>query len=323
MMQISRLLLSLAIILTVDVAFAADKLQVFVSVLPQRYFVQQIGKELVHVEVMVQPGASPATYEPKSRQMARISGAQIYFAIGVPFERVWLPRISASNQEMVLVHTDQGIEKLIMSSHHHHDAPADSHDHGADTKHDDGHEETAQHHDHKKGHAHGEEHAATQEKDPHIWLSPPLVKKQALTMLKALQHIDPARSKVYETNYRQFVSRIDALDHKLKLTFGGNKGLQFMVFHPSWGYFAESYGLRQIPIEIEGKDPKPAQLKALIEHAREEGIRVIFAQPQFSSKSATLIAKAIGGQVVFADPLAADWMANLLEVADKFKAALK
>jgi zinc transport system substrate-binding protein len=96
-----------------------------------------------------------------------------------------------------------------------------------------------------------------------------------------------------------------------------------MVFHPSWGYFARSYGLQQVPVEIEGKDPKPAQLKALIEHAKKKHINIIFAQPQFSSRSAKLVAKEIGGQVIFADPLASDWSGNLREVAQKFKAALR
>jgi zinc transport system substrate-binding protein len=96
-----------------------------------------------------------------------------------------------------------------------------------------------------------------------------------------------------------------------------------MVFHPSWGYFARSYGLQQVPVEIEGKDPKPAQLKALIEHAKKKHINIIFVQPQFSSRSAKLVAKEIGGQVIFADPLAADWSDNLREVAQKFKMALR
>ena len=96
-----------------------------------------------------------------------------------------------------------------------------------------------------------------------------------------------------------------------------------MVFHPAWGYFAHAYGLKQVPIEIEGKDPKPAQLKKLIQHARENNIKVVFVQPQFSTKSAKLVAREIGGQVAFADPLAEDWMANLREVADKFQRALK
>jgi zinc transport system substrate-binding protein len=113
--------------------------------------------------------------------------------------------------------------------------------------------------------------------------------------------------------------RFDTLDQELKQIFAGEKGLQFMVFHPSWGYLAHDYGLKQVPIEIEGKDPKPAQLKELIKHAKEDGIKVVFVQPQFSTKSAKLVASEIGGQVAFADPLAEDWMNNLRMIAQKFK----
>jgi zinc transport system substrate-binding protein len=96
-----------------------------------------------------------------------------------------------------------------------------------------------------------------------------------------------------------------------------------MVFHPAWGYFAHAYGLKQVPVEIEGKAPKPAQLKQHIEHAKKKGIKVIFAQPQFSAKSAALVAREIGGEVVLADPLEEDWLANLRAIADQFKSALR
>ena len=96
-----------------------------------------------------------------------------------------------------------------------------------------------------------------------------------------------------------------------------------MVFHPSWGYFARAYGLEQVPIEIEGKEPKPAELEYLIKHARDHGIQMIFAQPQFSWQAAQTIARSVGGKVIFVDPLAQDWTNNLREVASKFKAALR
>jgi zinc transport system substrate-binding protein len=128
---------------------------------------------------------------------------------------------------------------------------------------------------------------------------------------------------VYDTNYKAFISKLADLDAELRNTFAGQQGLQFMVFHPSWGYFARTYGLKQVAVEIEGKDPKPAQLKELIEHAKEKGIKIIFVQPQFSSKSAKLVAKEIGGQVAVADPLAQDWSGNLRAVVREFKGALQ
>ena len=96
-----------------------------------------------------------------------------------------------------------------------------------------------------------------------------------------------------------------------------------MVFHPAWGYFAQAYGLEQVAVEMEGKEPGPVDLEELIHYAREEGIKVIFVQPEFSTKSAETIAKAIEGEVIFANPLALDWAENLKEVATAFEAALK
>jgi zinc transport system substrate-binding protein len=276
-------------------AQAGKKLAVFVSIPPQKYFLQQIARQRADVQVMVQPGASPATYDPKPRQMAAISRTNIYFAIGVPFEKIWLGKIAAANPDMRVVHTDHGIQKIPMAANH--------------TKSED-----------QRGKDHQDYYG---ELDPHIWLSPTLVMTQARTILNALAEIDPDHSAIYEANTKDFVSKLAALDADLKNTFAGKQGFQFMVFHPSWGYFARNYGLQQVPVEIEGKDPKPAQLKALIEYAQKKQINVIFVQPQFSSRSAELIAKEIGGQVIFADPLAFDWSANLRAVAQKFKVALK
>jgi zinc transport system substrate-binding protein len=278
---------------------AENRLPVFVSILPQQYFVQQIGGDHVDVQVMVSPGASPATYEPRPRQMTALADTRLYFAIGVAFETVWLDKIMAANPTMTLVRTDAGIQKIPMATHHH----------GEEA-----------HHEGEENHGESSHDGIL---DPHIWLSPPLVRQQAGTILTALTAADPSRSKYYASNYRRFVAAIDDLDRDLKTLFSGQEGLPFMVFHPAWGYFAQAYGLEQVPIEIEGKDPKPAQLQVMIENARTEGIRVVFVQPQFSVKRAELVAREIGGQVAVADPLALDWLTNLRAVADKFKAALQ
>ena len=288
----------ISIIITFSQAgFANGRIPIFVSISPQKYFVQQIGKDLVDVQVMAQPGASPHTYEPRPQQMVALSKSKLYYAIGVAFENTWLKKIAATNPSMKIIHTDRGIEKIPMADGHHHT-------------------------EEKEPHEGGEKAGENGRLDPHIWLSPPLVKKQIRTVLTALQEIDPTHRDVYAANFNQFVSQIDKLDAELKTTFANQQGLQFMVFHPSWGYFAHTYGLEQIPIEIEGKTPKPGQLKELIDQARKRGIKVVFVQPQFSAKSAALVAKEIGGQVALADPLAEDWLTNLNRVATEFKAAL-
>jgi zinc transport system substrate-binding protein len=269
----------------------AATVRAFVSIAPQLYFVQKIGGDLVEVSVMVAPGADPHTYEPKPRQMAELAKAVVYFAIGIDFEKAWMKKIAAANPQMRIVPTDEGIDKQAMVEHHHEHPPR---------------HKLAQH---------------RSAPDPHVWLSPPLVKVQAGRIRDALVAVDFANRTSYEKNFAAFLREIEDLDAELKSMFAGSPGARFMVFHPSWGYFAQAYGLEQVPIEIEGKDPKPAQLKELIHHAREHGIKVVFVQPQFSMKSAEMVAREIGGQVVAADPLAGDWSENLRSVSRKFRAA--
>ena len=285
-------------LLIIPSGYAGESIPVFVSILPQKYFVEQIAGDLADVSVMVQPGASPATYEPRPKQMALLSTARIYFAIGVPFENVWLPKIQTSNPDMRIILTDKGIKKIPMKT-------MDHTGHGAGLE-----------REHGMNHGMG--------LDPHVWTSPEMVKIIAGNIHRAFIEMDDRNEQVYEKNYRRFIREIDELDQSLKDLFAAKgKKKSFMVFHPSWGYFASNYGLEQIPVEIEGKNPKPAQLQHLITTAREKGINVIFVQPQFSAQSAKVVADALGGSVVFADPLAYDWAKNLRQQANAFRSAVK
>ncbi|MFZ1983141.1 MAG: zinc ABC transporter substrate-binding protein [Desulfatitalea sp.] len=273
--------------------WAADPIPVFVSIAPQQYIVQQIGAERVAVQVLVPPGADAHTYEPKPGQMAALTKTRLYFSIGISFEKVWLPRIAAASPGMKIVAADQGIEKMPMDHRGHDDAP------GHHPGHDD---ETL---------------------DPHIWLSPPLIQTMAATIRTALAQSEPAQAARFEQNYQRFAQQLDDLDRQIRTLLADKQGTRFIAFHPSWGYFARTYGLIQIPIELEGKEPKPAQMRHLIQEAQEMKITVIFAQPQFSTRSAQVIAEAIGGRVVLADDLAADLPDNLLRQAQAFKSAVR
>jgi len=263
-------------------AAAGRPIPVFVGIPPQKYFVEKIGGNLVNVSVMVPPGANPHLYEPRPGQMTALSRSRVYFAIGVTFEKAWLPRFANLNPQMQIVHTDKGINKIAMIAHHH--TPISL--------------------------------------DPHVWVSPPEVKIISRNILDALLEIDPAHGVTYKSNHEGFLREIEALDQDLKSIFLHKKGLKFMVYHPAWGYFARAYGLNQVPVELEGKEPKPEQLRALITQSKKEGIKIVFVQPQISTKSAETIAKAIGGEVIFADPLREDWERNLRDQAEKFKEAL-
>jgi len=250
----------------------AGPLNVTVSILPQKYFVERIGGERVDVNVMVQPGASPATYEPRPEQLTALGKAAAYFSIGVPFESAWLDKIASANSEMRMVDTTKGIEKVGQ--------------------------------------------------DPHIWLSPTLVKTQAQTIYGALAQLDPTHEAEYRTNLDSFIADIDALDADIRQTLARVGSRKFMVFHPSWGYFARDYGLEMIPIEVGGQEPSAAELAALIAEAKEGGIKVVFAQPEFSTRDAETIAREIGGEVLLISPLSPDWLDNLRQVAETFAEVL-
>jgi len=259
----------------------AEPLKVFVTVPPQKYVVQAVGGPRVVVSVLVPPGTDPHIYEPRPRQMVELSRAAVYFAIGYPFERAWLPKVSKDLPRLSIVRMEAGLERT----------PAPGEGPG--------------------------------EKDPHVWTSPPLLRRMARNTAQALGRVDPAHAQDYAAGQARLEADLDRLDADLKQVFQGLEGKSFMVFHPAWGYFAKAYGLKQIAVEVEGKEPKPAQLKQLIEQGRAMGSRVVLVQPQFSKRSAETVAQALGGRVVVADPLAEDLPDNLRRVAEEIRQALR
>ena len=259
----------------------------FVSILPQAEFVQRVGGERVDVAVLLPPGQSPATYEPTPRQMAKLGRAQVYFRIRVPFERALLRKIATTMPKLNIVDTRQGIKLRRMAAKHEHD-----HDHAAGAP------------------------------DPHIWLDPKRVKIQARTIANALAALAPEHAAELEKNLQSFQAELDRLDAKIAATLAPLRGRELFVFHPAYGYFADAYGLKQVAVELEGKEPSARALGALIERAKAKRVRVLFVQPQFSSKAATTVARAIGGAVVPMDPLARDYMANLESMAASVRTAL-
>jgi len=272
----------------------AQPVRICVSIPPQKTFAAAVGKDLVQVDVMVRPGANPATYEPRPSQLAALAQTDIYFAVGVPFERAWLERFAAVNPQMRIVHTEKDIEKKPLPSSYNLKTQEP---------------------------VSGQGHQGI--KDPHVWLSPPLVRIQAQNMGRALQEIDPSHEAMYQKHLFAFLDKVNSLHADLQDLLAPVQGKAFLVFHPAWGYFARTYGLRQVAVELEGKDPKPSQLGRLISFARDQNIRAIFVQPQFSAKSARVVARDIGAEVIVADPLAEDWSAQMRRHAQDLRRVIR
>jgi len=267
-------------------ASESDVNNIFVSILPQKYFAERVAGEHVKVSVMVGNGKSPATYEPTPKQMALLDNSQLYFKIGVPFESIWIDAISELNPDLEVI---ECCTELI-------------------TRHDEGNS-----HEHHVEVEHAEkEHAM----DPHIWTSPANAKYIALKMKKALIDSYPVYAKEFEINYSRLIEDLDRLDQDIKSNLAHLKNRYIIVSHPSWGYYAEAYDLIQIPIEVEGKEVRAKSLAKLIEFARSKNINRVYVQKQFNKNSAEIIAREIAADVIELDPLAEDYIANLYSVTD-------
>ncbi|MDF7825571.1 zinc ABC transporter substrate-binding protein [Pontiellaceae bacterium B12227] len=252
---------------------------IFVSIPPQAGLVKAIAGDAFDVRVLVGEGQSPHAYEPTARQLSALGDAKALFTIGVPFEKSLLKKIGPLYPELPIIETDEKIKKRSMPHAHH--GEHCSHDHG--------------------------------ETDPHVWLDPRQLDEILWKICEGLMQADPENAQQYRIAAEKMALHgLVQMDARLEK----HKGARFYVFHPSFGYFADAYGLIQVPIELDGKAPSPRQLADLIEQAQVDGVKVIFVQKQFPADSANAVAKAIGGAVVHLDPLAEDVVANLQQIAD-------
>lgn len=280
-----------------SVTVCAETLQAFVSVLPLKHFVERVGGKHVRVAVMVGPGQSPHAFEPSPKQMVELAAAEVYFAIGVPFEDVWMERIAADHPALRVVDVRKGIALRPLEA----EAPAHRHWYPEEEK----------------------NHGRAGRGDPHVWTDPRRVEIIADHIRATLVALDPAHHAEYEANYTEFIADLERLDKAIRRLLKPKQVRRFMVFHPAWSYFAEAYGLEQISIEMAGKEPGARQLAKLIDTAKAQGIRVIFVQAQFSRRNAETVARAIGGRVIAVDPLAENYPENLLFVAETFAEAMQ
>jgi len=267
-----------------------DKLDVVVSILPQKAFVNAVGGDYVNVKELIPPGGSPATYEPKPSDLVNVEKADIYFRVGhIPFEKSHLDKFAGLNPNLKIIDTSVNVKLRYFWEHEEH-----THEHEEEMS-------EEEHHD--------------EEIDPHIWLSPIQVKKQVDVIADALSETDPGNAAEYMKNAENFKKELDNLHSELELKFKELKTDKLMVFHPAWGYFADEYGLEQIAIGQDGKEPTAKQLQQLIDEAREENIKVIFIQSQFNKEIAESIADEIGAVIVSINPLSDDYINNLRNVA--------
>ena len=281
-----------------------EKIRVVVSILPQAEFVESVGGDKVEVTVIIPPGASPHTYELNPGQLEEISKAKIYITVGsgIGFELVWTSKIIEMKREMLIVDCSKGVELI-----------EESHKNDEDFENEHGYDKEAEE-------VYKSKHNNI---DPHIWLSLKNAKIMVENIYKGLIQIDSGNQNYYEKNKDNYLEELDRLDDEISQLLSKKKNRKIMVFHPAWAYFAKDYGILQISIEEEGKEPTPKGIENLINQAMEYDIKIIFASPEFSAQSAETIAREIGGSVALVSPLEKNYLENISKVARAFAQVLE
>jgi zinc transport system substrate-binding protein len=256
-----------------------------VSIAPFKYFVEEIAGNDFTINIMVPAGADPHTYEPFPEQINKLRKSVAYISNGyLGFEMNWLERFYETNQTMKRLSLGDRIDPL--TTVHHHEG---------------GHIESA---------------------DPHYWVSPKSALIMALSVKEFLCVLDPSQNEKYETNYNLLAFKIKEVDNKARELFSNVPNNCFMIYHPNLAYVARDYGLEEIPVEFEGKEPTPSRMKELIDRARKDNLKTIFVQREYDTKNAKAIAGEIGAHIILIDPLSDNWQKSTSDIIEAIHTSL-
>ena len=262
----------------------SGRINVFVSIMPQKFFAEKVGGDLVNVSVLVPSGTSPENFDPSPKQIVQLGNSDIYFTMGVPFENIFLDKLKAGKKKLIVVPCDKDVPKLRNDEHDEHSHEHDHHDHG--------------------------------EFDPHIWTDPELIKIIAGNIATALSGLDSSHAEIYASNLEIFKNELDIMQSQLDQKLSPYKGRIFYVYHSAYTYFAKRFDLIQKSIETGEKEPTPAKLRELVNQANQDNVKTIFIQPEFPASGAKRVAEAIGGRTVSISVLEYDVPANMRKTAE-------
>ena len=267
------------------VAQAGERPVVFVSVPPQAWLVKRLAGEAVEVQTLLPPGANPHTFEPTAKQVKKLTAASVYLTLGMPFELALARRAGSLSASLKVAGMDAGIAKLGASAH--------EHDHEA------------------------EGHVCGVGGDPHIWLSPRLMCAMASNTVAALGEALPEQRAALAGRLPATVAELMAVDAEVREKLAALRVKTWVVYHPSWSYFGQDYGLSLLVIEQDGKAPAARHLAEVIGQARAAGVKVVCAEPQYDQRPAQTLAQQLGARLEMIDPLQEDWPALMRGVAEK------
>jgi zinc transport system substrate-binding protein len=253
-----------------------------VSIAPYKYFIEAISGNNFKVNVMVPAGSNPHIYEPFPEQLSKLRRSVAYVSNGyLGFEITWLDRFYEMNRNMKKLNLGDVIEPIV-----------------------------PEHHD---------ENHHFESADPHYWVSPLCARLMASSLKDFLIELDPGNGEQYEKNYKDLLEKINEVDSRAKeLAMAAGKRT-FMIYHPNLAYLARDYGLEEISVEFEGKEPDPSRLIKLIDRAKKDNLKAILVQREYDTKNARVVADEIGAKVVIIDPLSEDWYSSTNEIISILK----
>lgn len=266
---------------------SAEKLNVFVSIPPQKYIVEQIGGEHVNVTSLLSEGDNPHSFTASPSVMKKLSDADVYFKMTLQFEKIILEKVKDYKLQLEFVPHDEKVKKQTIMVAHECVFSGCKHE--------------------------------FESIDPHFWISSSNAVKMAETSLKVLSKKLPGLKSEFSANFIEFKKRFSELHELNSKALKSYAGKSFYVYHPAFGYFAGEFGLKQKAVEVEGKKPSPRQLMRLIKEAKAAGIKTIVVQNQFNKRSAEKVAKAVGGNVVEINPLQEDLYKMLTDLGKAVK----
>jgi zinc transport system substrate-binding protein len=283
------IIISLAIVSGCSVNSEGDKITIAVGIPPLAGFVENIAGDNFDIVVLIPAGNSPANYQPTAMEMQQLSEAELYFTLEMPTEEAnILPKALDFNDDLNIINLREEVSSiypLLEVSGHSHDEEDDEEDE--------------------------DEHEEELTIDPHLWLSP----KRAIEMVKIIERelslVDMANSELYQRNAAEYILKLEELDEQINKTVQTLDNKTFMIYHGSYTYFADDYGLEMISLEVAGKQATAAEIQEVIEHAKEENIKVVFYQDEFDDNQARTVADEIDGRVEKVSPLSKDYITAL------------
>lgn len=294
---------------SVSAADGKSPLHVTVSIPPLTYFLEHIGGDAVSVTTMAAKGQDPHSYEPTATQMAAITRAELYFTIGVPFETQWVPKFRQLNPSMQVVNLLDAVDRIkgkpdlaLRDT-----LPGKGRQQARDRDHD---------------HGHGHHHHGLDSDDPHVWLAPADMMRTIPLITKALTEKRPELKQNFSERAEKLTGEVQALMTSIESIMAPHEGKTFLTFHQSWAHYARNFNLREVSVELEGREPGPKSMAMLMDFAKANNIKVIVTDPMTPKASADAIARSLKAQIVLADPLTEDWPGALLDFSRKLAGVL-